>query len=69
MAPPMMSGDDMWQCVKDMPKSSDGPEALKILKKAKKGWFKQSSFWELPYWKDLVIRHDRMSCTLRKKIL
>ncbi|XP_057248861.1 uncharacterized protein LOC104906231 [Beta vulgaris subsp. vulgaris] len=58
MAPAMMSGDDMWQCVKDLPKATDGPEALKILKKAKKGWFKQSSFWELPYWKDLLIRHN-----------
>ncbi|XP_057247483.1 uncharacterized protein LOC125492831 [Beta vulgaris subsp. vulgaris] len=58
MAPAMMSGDDMWQCVKDLPKATDGPEALKILKKAKKGWFKQSSFWELPYRKDLLIRHN-----------
>ncbi|XP_048489971.1 uncharacterized protein LOC125491934 [Beta vulgaris subsp. vulgaris] len=28
MVPAMMSGDDMWQCVKDLPKATDGPEAL-----------------------------------------
>ncbi|XP_021723286.1 uncharacterized protein LOC110690720 [Chenopodium quinoa] len=53
-----MSGEELWRCVKDMPKAIDGPEALKRIKNAKKGWFKQSILWELPYWKNLLIRHN-----------
>ncbi|XP_056688736.1 uncharacterized protein [Spinacia oleracea] len=58
MGPHIMSGEELWQCVKDLPKATDGPEALKKLKSSKKGWFKQSIMWELPYWKDLLLRHN-----------
>ncbi|XP_021740131.1 uncharacterized protein LOC110706520 [Chenopodium quinoa] len=54
----IMSGLELWECVKDLAKATDGPAALKLLKKAKKGWFKQSTLWELPYWKHLLIRHN-----------
>lgn len=56
--PPNLCGEDVWKCVSMLPKTTDGPEALKRLKKEKMGWFKQSIFWELPYWKDLLIRHN-----------
>ncbi|XP_056698165.1 uncharacterized protein [Spinacia oleracea] len=58
MGPHIMCGEELWQCVKDLPKATDGPEDLKKLKSAKKGWFKQSILWELPYWKDSLIRHN-----------
>ncbi|XP_021752460.1 uncharacterized protein LOC110717966 [Chenopodium quinoa] len=58
-APPhIMSGEELWECVKDLPKATDGPESLQRLKKEKKGWFKQSILWELPYWKHLRICHN-----------
>ncbi|XP_021729830.1 uncharacterized protein LOC110696802 [Chenopodium quinoa] len=56
--PHIMSGEELWECVRHLPRATDGPEALKHLKRAKKGWFKQSSLWELPYWKHLLIRHN-----------
>ncbi|XP_021736439.1 uncharacterized protein LOC110702989 [Chenopodium quinoa] len=58
-APPhIMSGEELWECVKDLQKATDGPESLQRLKKEKKGWFKQSIPWELPYWKHLLVRHN-----------
>ncbi|XP_057246858.1 uncharacterized protein LOC130589572 [Beta vulgaris subsp. vulgaris] len=53
-----MSGEELWSCVKDLPKATDGLEALNTLKKLKKGWFKQSCLWELPYWKSLHLRNN-----------
>ncbi|XP_048501793.2 uncharacterized protein LOC130589373 [Beta vulgaris subsp. vulgaris] len=58
VAPHIMSGEELWQCVKDLPKATDGPEALNRLKKDKKGWLKQDILWELPYWKDLILRNN-----------
>ncbi|XP_021755332.1 uncharacterized protein LOC110720599 [Chenopodium quinoa] len=58
-APPhIMSGEELWECVKGLPKATDGPDSIKRLKNEKKGWFKQSTLWELPYWKHLLIRHN-----------
>ncbi|XP_021746191.1 uncharacterized protein LOC110712080 [Chenopodium quinoa] len=58
-APPhIMSGEELWECVKDLRKATDGPDLIKLLKKEKKGWFKQSTLWELPYWKHLLICHN-----------
>ncbi|XP_021748715.1 uncharacterized protein LOC110714491 [Chenopodium quinoa] len=58
-APPhIMSRAELWECVKDLSRATDGPESLQELKKEKKGWFKQSCLWELPYWKHLLIRNN-----------
>jgi len=56
--PHIMSGEELWECVKELPKATDGPDALKQLKKESKGWFKQSCLWELPYWKCLLVRNN-----------
>lgn len=56
--PHIMSGEELWQCVKDMPKATDRLKALARLKKSKKSWFKQSTLWELPYWKTLLVCHN-----------
>jgi len=57
--PPRLSGEEIWQCVKDMPTIVDNTEdELKKLKSKRKGWWKKSIFWELPYWKNLLIRHN-----------
>ena len=56
--PHIMSGEELWECVKNLPKAMDGPESLAQLKKEKKGWFKQCILWELPYWKKLLVRHN-----------
>ncbi|XP_021716595.1 uncharacterized protein LOC110684442 [Chenopodium quinoa] len=58
-APPhIMLGEELWECVKDLPKATYRLESLQRLKKEKKGWFKQSILWELPYWKHLLVRHN-----------
>ncbi|XP_021722467.1 uncharacterized protein LOC110689956 [Chenopodium quinoa] len=54
----IMSGEELWECVKDLPKATNGPKSFQRLKKEKNGWFKQSILLELPYWKHLLIRHN-----------
>lgn len=56
--PPRLSGQEVWNHVSSLPKSKEGPASLKCLKKEKRGWSRQSIFWELPYWKNLLIRHN-----------
>jgi len=42
-----------------LPTVIDGTEEeFKELKKKKSGWSKRSIFWELPYWKTMLIRHN-----------
>ncbi|XP_021763981.1 uncharacterized protein LOC110728645 [Chenopodium quinoa] len=37
-APPhIMSGEELWECVKDLPKATDGPKSLQRLKKKRRG--------------------------------
>jgi Transposase family tnp2/Domain of unknown function (DUF4218) len=59
IAPPPLTGEELWQRVKDLPKVVGATEAeMRKLKSKKEGWWKQSIFWELPYWKTLLIRHN-----------
>ncbi|XP_074277752.1 uncharacterized protein LOC141601375 [Silene latifolia] len=54
-----LNGYEVWECVKDLPKIVDASDGeLKRLKQKRIGWWKQSIFWELPYWKTMLIRHN-----------
>ena len=59
-APPSrLSGEAIWEQVKRLPTILNGTDVqLKKLKGKREGWWKQSIFWELPYWKTLLIRHN-----------
>ncbi|KAL9224938.1 hypothetical protein vseg_000916 [Gypsophila vaccaria] len=54
-----LAGEDVWECVKDLPSIVTSSDLeLKRLKNKREGWWKKSIFWELPYWKTLLIRHN-----------
>jgi len=59
VAPPRLKGDEIWESIRDLPTVIDGTEEeFKELKKKKSGWSKRSIFWELSYWKTMLIRHN-----------
>ncbi|XP_074288178.1 uncharacterized protein LOC141613344 [Silene latifolia] len=57
--PRRLNGDEIWECVEHLPTIVNGTDSeLKMLKSRREGWWKRSIFWELPYWKTLLIRHN-----------
>ncbi|CAH9080101.1 unnamed protein product [Cuscuta epithymum] len=56
--PPRLSGDQLLNRVRRIPTAMElpnqNPEGFCVTHK----WTKRSIFWELPYWKDLLIRHN-----------
>ncbi|KAK2383561.1 hypothetical protein QL285_070997 [Trifolium repens] len=57
--PKMLSGNDVWEAVCDYPKVTDVGWGTKILGYGKfRNWTKRSIFWDLPYWKDNLLRHN-----------
>jgi hypothetical protein len=56
--PRRLSGEEVWEFVQHLPSIIDGSDSdLKRLKNFKNGWWKRSIFWDLPYWKTLLLRH------------
>ena len=60
MQPPTIwSGEEIYEMVKDYPKIHETGVQTEIPGKSLiHNWCKQSIFWELPYWKDLLLRHN-----------
>jgi hypothetical protein len=55
----MLSGNDVWEAVCDYPKVTDIGWGTKIPGYGKlHNWKKRSIFWDLPYWKDNLLRHN-----------
>ena len=53
------TSEEIYDIVKDYPKIHDTGEQTEIPGKSYiHNWCKQSIFWELPYWKDLKLRHN-----------
>lgn len=53
--PPRLSGDELWERVSHLPKTIDHCE---LARDKTHNWMKQSIFWELPYWRKLLVRHN-----------
>lgn len=59
--PPRLSGDDMFEAVSRLPENLWGKKYAKHQIQGfgvKHKWTKKSIFWELPYWKTNLIRHN-----------
>nr|KYP50097.1 hypothetical protein KK1_028172 [Cajanus cajan] len=56
--PPRLSGEQVWEMVNDIPKITE----VRICKVPGHGrshnWTKRSIFWDLPYWKHNLLRHN-----------
>ncbi|WMV07895.1 hypothetical protein MTR67_001280 [Solanum verrucosum] len=51
-------GDDIWERVQNFPKVTEEPPYKFDGYSVAHNWTKQSIFWELPYWKDNLLRHN-----------
>ncbi|WMV51070.1 hypothetical protein MTR67_044455 [Solanum verrucosum] len=56
--PPILTGDDIWERVQNFPKVTEEPPYKFNGYGVAHDWTKQSIFWELPYWKDNLLRHN-----------
>ncbi|XP_028753509.1 uncharacterized protein LOC114713090 [Neltuma alba] len=59
MPPRRLSGEEVWERVRNLPKVIDYGKTIPIEGyNEAHHWTKQSIFWELPYWKSNLIRHN-----------
>ncbi|XP_059285219.1 uncharacterized protein LOC132038584 [Lycium ferocissimum] len=56
--PPRLSGEEIWERVENLPKVTEEPPYKFDGYGVSHNWTKQSIFWELPYWKDNLLRHN-----------
>ncbi|XP_074314888.1 uncharacterized protein LOC141651059 [Silene latifolia] len=56
--PPRLNGEEVWNCVSCLPKGTDLTFSTDKRKNKKDGWKRQCIFWQLPYWRKLLIRHN-----------
>ncbi|CAH9142220.1 unnamed protein product [Cuscuta epithymum] len=56
--PPRLNGGELWARVRSIPSAIKEPNEKPSGYGVEHKWTKQSIFWELPYWKNLLIRHN-----------
>lgn len=61
--PPELTGEEIWEQVRHLPTVYEGSPFRPTNRKISgfgntHNWVKRSIFWELPYWKTLLIRHN-----------
>jgi len=57
-SPYVMNGGQLWGFLNDFPKVTEGPFDNLSGYGQFHNWTKQSIFWDLPYWKDNLLRHN-----------
>lgn len=56
---PCLSATEVWDNVCDLPKFTNNNKACRIQGYGDThNWTKRSIFWDLPYWKDNLLRHN-----------
>ncbi|XP_019226099.1 PREDICTED: uncharacterized protein LOC109207610 [Nicotiana attenuata] len=66
--PSVLSPEEIWNRVRDLPKVTESPLPNKIRGYGvTHNWTKQSIFWELPYWKHNLLRHNLDVMHIEKK--
>src|ERR1044072_2051497 len=67
-APRKLSGDEVWEEVSQMPKITETQPCICPGYGDSHNWIKQSIFWELPYWKDNLLRHNLDMMHIEKNV-
>ncbi|XP_057426300.1 uncharacterized protein LOC130719704 [Lotus japonicus] len=67
-APRRLSGDEVWEEVSEMPKITKTQPCICPGYGVFHNWTKQNIFWELPYWKDNLIRHNLDMMHIEKNV-
>ncbi|XP_068503878.1 uncharacterized protein [Phaseolus vulgaris] len=56
---PMLTSEEVWNIVRNLPTVIDEPNMSKLPGYGEwLNWTKRSIFWDLPYWKDNLLRHN-----------
>ncbi|XP_059302223.1 uncharacterized protein LOC132054190 [Lycium ferocissimum] len=58
LPPPTLSGEKIWERFRDLPKVTETPPSRLNGYGVEHNWTKHSIFWELPYWKHNLLRHN-----------
>ncbi|XP_075106867.1 uncharacterized protein LOC142179877 [Nicotiana tabacum] len=58
LSPPIYSGEEIWERVQNFTKVTEAPPSRFPGYGVTHNWTKQSIFWELPYWKDNLLRYN-----------
>jgi hypothetical protein len=56
--PPILTGEEIWCWVRDFPRVVDNQVSKLSGYGVTHNWSKRSIFWDLPYWKDNLLRHN-----------
>ncbi|XP_068475068.1 uncharacterized protein [Phaseolus vulgaris] len=56
--PNFLNGEQLWEFIRDFPKVTDGPFDTLLGYEQYHNWTKRSIFWDLPYWKHNLLRHN-----------
>ncbi|KAL3370947.1 hypothetical protein AABB24_007792 [Solanum stoloniferum] len=56
--PPLLTGHQIWERVSQLPKVTEASPSKLPGYGVEHNWTKQTIFWELPYWKDNLLRHN-----------
>jgi len=67
--PYVLNGNELWEIVHDFPKVTNGPFEYLYGYGQYHNWNKRAIFWDLPYWKHNLLRHNLdIIYTHRKKL-
>ena len=56
--PPRLNGEEIWNRVRNIQSAIENPRGMPYGYLTDHKWTKKSIFWELPYWKTNLIRHN-----------
>ncbi|XP_004488345.1 uncharacterized protein [Cicer arietinum] len=56
--PPILNGEEVWGLVHNIPRVIDNAHTKLSGYGVSHNWTKRSIFWDLPYWKDNLLRHN-----------
>ncbi|KAK2375112.1 hypothetical protein QL285_076023 [Trifolium repens] len=56
--PPRLSGEQVWEKVYGIPKITDSGKCVVSGRGVLHNWTKRSIFWDLPYWRHNLLRHN-----------
>ena len=66
--PHRLTGDEVWETVSSLPKITEEGSCKCDGYGVKHNWIKQRIFWELPYWKTNLIKHNLDVMHIQKNI-
>ena len=68
-SPYFLNGEQLWEFIQDFPKVTNGSFDTLPGYGQYHNWTKRSIFWDLPYWKHNLLRHNLDVMHIEKKLI